>query len=117
MAKKSTAKTSTTKEPKVAKKPTKRTSWLDPKSNTPLIDDYARQAQSFVTAMADGVIEQRELKAQEEKLVNLMKEIEPQLDDDLHEQVTQLLCEVSVYDFMQMLAGLEESRPEVRFRG
>ena len=117
MAKKSSTKTSADQKPKVSKKSTMRTSWLDPKSNTPLIDDYARQAQSFLTAMADGVIEKDELRSQEEKLVNLMKEIEPKLDDDLHEQVTQLLCEVSVYDFMQMLMGLQETRPEMRFRG
>jgi hypothetical protein len=102
---------------KGAKTAARRTSWLDPKSNTPLIDDYAREMQSFLGAMADGVIEKAELEKQEKKLVSLMKKIEPQLDDELHEQVTQLLCEISVYDAMQMLVELQESRPQSRFRG
>ena len=40
----------------------------------------------------------------------LMKEIEPQLDDAMHEQVTELLCELSAYNVMQMLHSLYEAR-------
>jgi hypothetical protein len=67
--------------------------------------------------MADGVIDEDELQGQEKKLVSLMKKIEPQLDDPLHEQVTELLCEITVYDMMQMLVHLQDSRPECQFRG
>jgi hypothetical protein len=73
--------------------------------------------QSFLKAMADGIIERKELQKQEKKLVSLMKKIEPQLDDELHQQVTQLLCEITVYDSMQLLVELQDSRPESRFRG
>ncbi len=95
----------------------KRTSWFDEKSQVPQIEQYARQLDSFVQAMADGKIEASELRDQEARLVALMKEIEPQLDDALHEKVTRLLCELVAYDQMQMVHTMQESRPKGVFRG
>jgi hypothetical protein len=117
MTKRTTTAASPTKKPKTPKKPARRTSWLDPTATTSLIDGYARQMKSFLNAMEDGVIERHEVKQQEKRLVSLMKKLEPQLDDEMHEQVTQLLCEATVYNMMQMLAQLHESRPKARFRG
>jgi hypothetical protein len=94
----------------------KRTSWLD-KSSHPLIEQYARQLDSFVDALADGKVEASEIKAQETRLVGLMKEIEPQLNNDLHEKVTRLLCELTAYDLMLMINAIQEARPKTRFRG
>src|SRR5262245_42601843 len=102
--------------PKKPKKTSRRTSWLDDKSHA-TINDSARQMQSFLRAMADGVIDDSELKEQEEKVVELMKVIEPKLDDDLHQLVTQLLCEVTVYDIMQVMKDVQDSRPGSQFRG
>lgn len=116
MAKKAAPKTPRTAKPKAAPRPAApvgRVAWLDEKTQTPLIDDYARQMTSFVKAMADGVIEEREVLEQEARVVELMKEIEPLLDDGLHRKVTQLLCEVAVYDLMQML----QARTSTAFRG
>jgi hypothetical protein len=95
----------------------KRTSWLDEKAQHPLIEQYARQLDSFAQAMADGKIEASELRDQEGRLVALMKEIEPQLDDALHEKVTRLLCELAAYDLMQMVQTMQEARPKTVFRG
>jgi hypothetical protein len=67
--------------------------------------------------MADGKIEASELRDQEGRLVALMKEIEPQLDDALHEKVTRLLCELAAYDLMQMVQTMQEARPKTVFRG
>jgi chemotaxis protein histidine kinase CheA len=94
----------------------KRTSWLDKKAH-PVIEQYARQLDSFTEAMADGVIEESELEAQEARLADLMKEVEPELDDALHEKVTRLLCELTAYDLMQMAHSIQESRPKTAFRG
>jgi hypothetical protein len=94
-----------------------RTSWLDEKSQTPVIDQYARQLDSFLQAMADGKIEPHELREQEARLAALMKEIEPQLDDALHEKVTRLLCELVAYDLMQTVYTMQEARPKSVFRG
>jgi hypothetical protein len=104
----------------MAKKKTntaQRLSWFDEQTHAPLIEQYARQLDSFVTTMADGKVEPSELKTQEERLVKLMKEIEPQLDDPLHAKVTELLCELTAYDLMQMVAVMQGARPKTVFRG
>ncbi len=67
--------------------------------------------------MADGKVTDAEVKAQEERVVKLMKEIEPQLDAKLHDRVTELLCELTAYDMMQMLNMMQQSRPASKFRG
>jgi hypothetical protein len=67
--------------------------------------------------MADGRIEAHELKAQEARVVALMKEVEPKLEDELHEQVTHLLCELSAYNIMNTLHQLMKGQPKTKFRG
>jgi hypothetical protein len=100
-----------------AGKGTNRTHWLDEKSETPLIDEYVQRLGSFLDAMADGRIEPHELKAQEARVVALMKTIEPMLSDELHEQVTHLLCELSAYNIMHTIHQFVEARPKTKFRG
>ena len=70
-----------------------RKSWIDEATNEPLIDDYAKQLDGFLAAFADGQIDDGELQTQEKKLVALLKEVEPLLDDAAHARVTELLCE------------------------
>jgi flagellin-specific chaperone FliS len=94
-----------------------RQSWLDEATQTPLIDQYARQLGSFIEAMADGKIDEDEVAAQEERLVRLMKELEPQLDDSTHAKVTELLCELTAYNLMQIFHAVNQARPKVEFRG
>jgi hypothetical protein len=98
-------------------KSAKRVSWFDEKSETPLIDTYARQLDSYVQTMADGKVEEKEIRDQEARLVTLMKEVEPKLDDQMHEKVTRLLCELTAYDLMQMLHLIQQARPRTVFRG
>lgn len=95
----------------------KRTPWFDSKKDESLIDDYAQQIESFTQAMEDGRVDAKELQAQEQRVVGLMREIEPELSDDVHEKVTRLLCELSAYDMMSMAFALEQSRPKTKFRG
>jgi hypothetical protein len=94
-----------------------RTRWLDPRTDTPLLQRYARRMRTFLDAMADGIIQKHELNEQEARLVALMKEVNPKLEDSLHEKVTNLRCELTVYDLIQMLHTLQEARPTSRFRG
>ena len=94
-----------------------RQSWLDETTQTPVIDDYARQLGSFIDALADGRIDASELASQEGRLVAAMQEVEPQLDDELHGKVTQLLCELAAYNVMQMLHEVHEARPKTVFQG
>ena len=97
--------------------PAGRQRWFDDASHEPLIDNYARQLDSFIQTMADGIVDDSEIKAQEERLIGLMKEVEPLLDDEVHAKVTRLLCELTAYDIMQMLHSFQEARPKTQFRG
>ena len=94
-----------------------RRSWLDESGETSLIDDYAQQTGSFIDAMADGKIDESELSEQEARLVGLMKRIEPKLDDDQHTEITELLCEMSAYNVMQMVHLLHQAKPKTQFQG
>ena len=94
-----------------------RQSWLDEKTQVPQIDQYAQKLTSFATAMADGRIDDGELREQEQRLTRLMRDIEPLLDDALHAKVTHLLCELTAYDVMQVLHSLGTARPQTTFRG
>jgi hypothetical protein len=114
MAKKKTGDAAPT--PAKAAKAT-RVKWFDAKSHAPLIETYARRLDSFLQTMADGIVEDREIEEQEERLIGLMKEVEPLLDDAQHAKVTQLLCELTAYDIMQMVNGLQKARPKTKFRG
>src|SRR3954469_22499908 len=93
-----------------------RMNWLDDQS-TPLIQVYTERLSTFLDAMADGRIDPKELKDQEERLVALMKKVEPQLSDSLHEDVTKLLCELTAYNIMQSVHELSELRTRTQFRG
>ena len=91
--------------------------WFDEASHHPILADKAHRAETFVAAMAGGKIDESEIKTQEGRLVALMEEIEPQLDAALHDKVTHLLCELTVYNFMQAMHSIEQARPKSVFRG
>lgn len=93
-----------------------RTSWLDAEGGV-AIDEYARRLESFMEAMADGIVSKDELEAQEKRVADLMLKIEPRLDDDLHAEVTSLLCELTAFDIMQLLHSAQEARSQVKFKG
>ena len=94
-----------------------RQSWLDDKSQTTLIDEYTQKLVTFMEAISDGHVDDAELAAQEQRLVARMKEVEPSLNDALHEKVTRLLCELSAFNVMQTLHSLQSSRPKSKFQG
>ena len=94
-----------------------RMSWLDTEARTPIIDLYAQQLDSFISTIADGKVDENELQSQEARLVQLMQEIEPQLDDAMHEKITRLLCELTAYDIMQVLHTMQQAQPHATFQG
>jgi hypothetical protein len=89
-----------------------RTPWFDDKAKDPLIDNYVQQTDTFLKAMADGKIDDAELKGQEQRLLKTMKEVDALLDDKQHAKVTQLLCDLTAYDIMQTLHGIQQARPK-----
>jgi hypothetical protein len=94
-----------------------KSAWFDETSSTSVITEHAKRLDSFLQAIADGKVTDEEVKTQEARVVKLMKELEPQLDAKLHDQVTQLLCEVTAYDMMQSLNMMQSARPVTKFRG
>ncbi len=95
----------------------KRTAWFDESTSTPTISEQSQRLDSFLAAVADGVIDDSEIQAQEARLVAIMKEVEPLLDDQLHEKVTNLLLEITAYDLMQMMNAMQKARPKTTFQG
>ncbi|MCP4787968.1 MAG: hypothetical protein GY903_24660 [Fuerstiella sp.] len=93
-----------------------RKSWIDPDTQEPLIDDYAKQMESFVRAFQDGVISDKEISDQEAQLVECMQEVEDSLDDETHAKVTRLLCELNAFDVMQFTYEMQKARAAM-FRG
>lgn len=93
-----------------------RKSWVDPNTNEPLIDDYAKKMASFMQAFSDGVISESEISDQEARLVDLMREVEPDLDDQTHAKITKLMCELTAFNIMQFVYEMQMSRATT-FRG
>jgi len=91
--------------------------WFDAAKHTSLIAEKAQRAEPFLAAVANGRVDPAEIAAQENRLVALMAEVEPQLNPQLHSKITELLCELTVYNFMQAVASLEKARPKAAFRG
>jgi len=86
-----------------------RKSWFDPESNEAMFSEYLEQMDSWQQALADGVIEPEELKAQATKVSNMLRELEPKLSDALHQEITQVLYEWSVLQAMDRLVELAQS--------
>ena len=49
--------------------------------------------------------------------MELLKKVEPKLDDDLHHDVTELLCELTAYNIMHTVSGIAEATPKTQFQG
>jgi predicted transcriptional regulator len=92
-----------------------RTSWLDDKAEHEGIQDRATKLESFTSALADGVVSKQELTSQEQRLVAAMKTLEPELSDDLHAKVTNVLVELTAYNVMRLLHELHSERARMAF--
>lgn len=97
--------------------PKSKTPWFDAASESELLTEYARKLDSFLDVVADGRVDAKELDAQEQRVVKLMREVEPLLSPEAHDKVTQLLCEVTAYDLMNTMHIAGKSRPQTKFRG
>jgi hypothetical protein len=92
-----------------------RASWFDETTDYPIIHDQVQKLQTFTDALADGIVEKRELDAQEQRLVSAMKQLEPALSDELHDKVTKVLVETSAYNIMRLLHELQAERARAAF--
>jgi hypothetical protein len=94
-----------------------RTSWLDEKSDHPLIHERVQQLDSFTATLADGVVTAQELSDQERRLTAAMKSVESELSDAVHAKMTTVLVEMTAYNVMRLLRELQAEHARVAFNG
>jgi hypothetical protein len=92
-----------------------RTSWFDEQAEHPVIQEQLEKLESFTSALADGVISKTELEGQEQRLLAAMKKLEPELGDDLHQKVTNVMIELTGYNVMRLLHELQIGRARAAF--
>jgi len=78
--------------------------WFDEESNELMFAKYATQMDSWKEAMADGIIEPREVEEQAAHVGRLLRALEPKLSDELHEEITGIFYEIAVlYGMLQLV--------------
>jgi hypothetical protein len=92
-----------------------KTSWFDERAEHPTLHERVEKLESFTAAMADGVVDKKELDGQEQRLAAAMKRLEPMLSDELHGLVTGVLIELTAYNVMRLLHELQTERARVAF--
>jgi len=92
-----------------------RTSWFDENDAHPVVLESVSKLESFTSALADGVVEKKELAGQEQRLVAAMKHLEVELSDELHTKVTNVLVELTAYNVMRLLHELHAERARMVF--
>ena len=60
-------------------------------------------------------MDKKELEGQEQRLAAAMKRLEPKLNDELHEEVTSVLIELTAYNIMRLLHELQTEHARVAF--
>ncbi len=90
-------------------------SWFDDRAEHPTLHESVEKLESFTAAMADGVVEKKEIESQEQRLTAAMKALEPKLSDELHAQVTSVMIELTAYNIMRLLHELQTERARVAF--
>lgn len=94
-----------------------RTSWFDDKADIPAIQERVNELKSFTDALADGMVTKQELAGQEQRLLAVMKTVEPTLSDELHAKVTDVLVELTAYNIMRLLHELQAERMRMATQG
>ena len=82
--------------------------WFD-ETGKPVFDEYVQEMDAFVAAMEDGRVDEHEVEGQEVALVEVMRRVEPLLDDETHAAVTDLLCELSCYGLLQTIRAIQQA--------
>ena len=92
-----------------------KTSWFDERAEHPTLHERVEKLESFTAAMADGVVDAKELESQEQRLSAAMKRLERKLSDELHQDVTGVPIELTAYNVMRLLHELQSERARVAF--
>ena len=73
------------------------TRWFDPDTNETMFAQYVDKMASWQAAIADGKIDEQEVAQQAQRVEDLLRKLEPQLDADLHQQLTEVFYELAVF--------------------
>jgi hypothetical protein len=84
-----------------------RRSWFKTDGSMPFGASVTR-LESWQDAIEDGIIEPHEVAAQTERVMALLRELEPMLSDEQHEKVTRVLEEWTVLNAMHGTLLVEE---------
>lgn len=77
-------------------------------THAPPFSGSIERLESWQRAIEDGIIEPHEVAEQKDRLVALLRELEPMLDDAQHEKVTRVLEEWAVLQAMHGTLLVEE---------
>ncbi len=78
-----------------------RIEWFSDEGDDLFFNRYVERMESWQQALADGVVTLEEIKAQAERVADLLRKVEPMLNDEQHEAVTELLLEMAVLNALQ----------------
>lgn len=81
-----------------------RTSWFDPEQGPLHLAEYFQRMGSWQQAIADGKITPEEIRDQSHRVIALLKEVEPLVNETEHQLVTETLYEMAVLQAMQASA-------------
>ncbi|WP_287129258.1 hypothetical protein [Candidatus Cyanaurora vandensis] len=76
-------------------------SWFDEATGQVSLTQYFQQMESWQRAMTDGVISPEEIRTQGERVVSLLKEVEPLVTPEQHLQLSEIFAEMAVLQAMQ----------------
>lgn len=82
--------------------------WFDPHAGELLFAQYAERMDSFQEALADGLVTVEEVRAQHDRVVALLRVVEPLIDDVVHEKLTEALFEMAVLYGLQSIHLAQE---------
>lgn len=86
-----------------------RQSWFSDEGDELLFGRYVERVESWRDAFADGRVTGEEVRAQAERVADLMRELEDTLDDETHARLTNVFVEWAVLQGLQSEQMLEET--------
>lgn len=85
-------------------------SWFSDEGDDAAMKAFLDRMESWHDAMADGRVDEGELKGQAERVADLLRELDESLDEREHELATRALLEYAVLQAMQHSMAMSEAR-------
>lgn len=85
------------------------TTWFDPETGVFRLDEIVAERGAFKKIMEDGIVTDEELAAQSERVVDLLRRAEAELDEASRALVQELLAELAVLYAASHLHNLQQA--------